>query len=74
MAESYPNSWKTLSEKEKLLITSNFAFSQSVFKRLVLQTHKKKGLFGKGLILYHAMWLSPIAQSIALRTREQVAG
>ena len=36
-------------EKEKLLVTSNFSFSRSVFKRLVLQTHKNQGLFGKGL-------------------------
>ena len=36
-------------EKEKLLITSNFSFSHSVFKRLVLQTRKNQGLFGKGL-------------------------
>ena len=27
-----------------------FPFSHSVFKRLVLQTHKNQGLFGKGLI------------------------
>ena len=40
---------KTLWEKEKLLVTSNFSFSHSVFKRLVLQTHKNQGLFGKGL-------------------------
>ena len=39
---------KTLWEKEKLIVTSNFSFSQSVYKRLVLQTHKKQGLFGKG--------------------------
>ena len=40
-------------EKEKLLITSNFSFFHSVFKRLVLQTQKKKqDLFGKGLTLY----------------------
>ena len=26
-----------------------FSFSHSVFKRLLLQTHEKKGLFGKGL-------------------------
>ena len=38
-------------EKEKLLITSNFSFSCSVFKRLVLQTCKNHGLFWKGLIL-----------------------
>ena len=29
---------------------SNFSFSHSVFKRLLLQTHKNQGLFGKGLI------------------------
>ena len=29
---------------------SNFSFSQSVFKRLVLQTRKNQDLFGKGLI------------------------
>ena len=29
--------------KEKLLIMSNFSFSHSVFKRLVLQTRKKQG-------------------------------
>ena len=28
---------------------SNFSFSHSVFKRLVLQTRKNQGLFGKGL-------------------------
>ena len=49
LAESYPNDWKTLREKEKLLVTSNFSFSHSVFKRLVLQTRKNQGLFGKGL-------------------------
>ena len=37
--------WK----KEKLLVTSNFSFSHSVFERLVLHTHKNQGLFGKGL-------------------------
>ena len=36
-------------EIEKLLVTSNFSFSHSVFKRLVLQTRKNQGLFGKGL-------------------------
>ena len=49
MAESSPNGQKTLWEKEKLLITSNFSFSHSVFKRLVLLTRKNWGLFGKGL-------------------------
>ena len=36
-------------EKEKLLFTSKFSFSHSIFKSLVLQTSKKDGLFGKGL-------------------------
>ena len=36
-------------EKEKLLIKSNFSFLHSLFKRLLLQTSKTKGLFGKGL-------------------------
>ena len=35
--------------KEKLLLMSNFSFSRSVFNRLVLQTRKNQGLFGKGL-------------------------
>ena len=34
---------------EKMLITGNFSFSHSVFKGLVLQTFKNKGIFGKGL-------------------------
>ena len=49
MVESSPNGYKTLWEKEKLLVTSNFSFSHSVFKRLVMQTRKNQGLFGKGL-------------------------
>ena len=34
---------------EKLLVTSNFSFSYSVFKRLVLQTRQNQGLSVKGL-------------------------
>ena len=49
VAESSSNGWKTLREKEKLLVTSNFSFSHSVFKRLILQTCKNQGLFVKGL-------------------------
>ena len=48
-AERFLNRYKTLGEKEKLLVTSNFSFSHSVFKRLVWQTPKIQGLFGKGL-------------------------
>ena len=40
---------KHCGEKEKLLVMSNFSFSHNVFKRLVLQTCKNQGLFGKGL-------------------------
>ena len=47
IAESSPNGYKTLWEKEKLLVTSNFSFSHSVFTRLVLQIRKNQGLFGK---------------------------
>ena len=46
---------ETLWEMEKLLVTSNFSFSHSVFKRLVLQTHKNQGWFGKGLTHSHTM-------------------
>ena len=49
MAESYPHGWKTLWEKEKLLVTSNFSFSHSVFKRLVSQGRQKVSLCGNGL-------------------------
>ena len=45
---------KTLLEKEKLLITSNFSFSHSVFKRLVFQGRQKVSLCGNGLTLYQA--------------------
>ena len=51
IVESFANEKKTVWEKETLLIMSNFSFSYSVFKRLVLQTRKHQGLFGKGLNL-----------------------
>ena len=50
MGESSPKGLKTLCEKEKVLLMSNFSFSHSVFKRLILQTRKNQGFFGKGLI------------------------
>ena len=49
MAEGYPYGEKTMREKEKLLVTSYFSFSHSVFKILVLQTRKNQGMFWKGL-------------------------
>ena len=42
MAESPLKGWE-------MLVTCNFSSSHSVFKRLVSQTCKNKGLFGKGL-------------------------
>ena len=57
MEESYryPNRYKTLWEKEKLLVMSNFSFSHSVFKRLVSQGRQKVSLCGNGLD--NKMWL-----------------
>ena len=48
MAESSAKDYKTMWEKEKLLVTSHFSFSYSVFKRLVLQTCKARACLGKG--------------------------
>ena len=48
MPESFQNLYKRLWEKEKLLIMSNFSFSCSVFKSLVLHTRENQGLFEKG--------------------------
>ena len=55
MAASYPNEKKTLWEKEKLLVTSNFSFSHSVFKRHVSQGRQKVSLCGNGLTCYHTI-------------------
>ena len=60
MAESSPKGQKTLWEKVKLLVTSNFTFSHSVFKRLVMQTRKNQGLFGKGLNSISIIVLQPV--------------
>ena len=52
MPKSSPEGQKTLWEKEKLLVMSNFFFSLSVFKRLLQQTFKNQGLFGEGLSVF----------------------
>ena len=49
MAKSSPKELKTLLEKEKLLVTSNF-FSHSVFKIFVLKIRKKPGLIWESVI------------------------
>ena len=50
MAESSTNGQKTLWEKEKLLVKSNFCFSHSFFKRLILHARKNQGEFRQKLI------------------------
>ena len=70
---SYSNRQKTLREKEKLLVTSNFSFSHSVFKRLVLQTCKNQGLFGKGLnSVSSTLWLLGVTQGAFATSVDQV--
>ena len=49
IAQSSLNRSKTLWVKEKLLVTSNFSFSHSVFQRLVSQGRPKVLLCGNGL-------------------------
>ena len=47
-------------EKEKLLVTSNFSFPHSVFKRLLWQAGKNQGFeitVGKGEIARHKQFL-----------------
>ena len=48
-SKSTPNGYKTLWEKEKLLVMSTFSFSHSVLKLLFLKTCKNQCLFGKRL-------------------------
>ena len=60
--------YKRLCEKEKLLIMSNFSFSNSVFKGLELQTLKNQALFGKGLKAYEVQDFGRILQEL-LRSR-----
>ena len=47
-----------LLEKKKLPLTSNIFFP-SVFKRLKLQTHKTRGLFGNGLTVLLKLVVQP---------------
>ena len=42
--------FKQVENTVKVAVNSNFSFCYSVFKRLVLQTSKNKGLFGNRLI------------------------
>ena len=50
---------KHCGEKEKLLVTSNFSFSHSVFQKLLYSKHvKTKACLGKGLTLLLLFLLS----------------
>ena len=47
MAESSLKGWKTLSEKEKLLVMSNFSFFLQCFQKTCI-AWEKKACLGKG--------------------------
>ena len=47
---------KTMWEKQKLLVTSNFSFSYNVFKSCLLLVHQNDNLWSKGLKL-QTVWL-----------------
>ena len=46
MAESSPNGFKGMREKEKLLVTSNFSFSHSLQKTCTAYTQKTRACLG----------------------------
>ena len=52
MIEKFSERVENFVGREKLLFMNNFSFSHRVFKRLVQQECKNKGLFGKGFYLY----------------------
>ena len=63
---------KKLWEKETLLVRSNFSFSHSVFKGLVLQKRKNQGLFGKGFNPFpNKPWFLRVCSSYLLKTLEE---
>ena len=49
-----------MGEKEKLLVTSNFSFSHSVFRRLVSQGRQKVSLCGNWLSQGLANWFCTV--------------
>ena len=56
-------------KKEKLLVTSNFSFSDRVFKEVVLQTCGNKSLFGKELSMVcqcTSCWLNQSVENAAV--------
>ena len=47
--------WKTLWEKGKLLVTSNFSFSHNFFHSYISLVRRNAALCGNGLTLYHTV-------------------
>ena len=60
--------------KEKLLVMSNFSFSQSVFKRLVLQIRKNQGLFGKGVRVIKGQHFMKMSQEFKKKANKLTSG
>ena len=66
MVEIPPKGYETLWKKDKLLVTSNFSFSCSVFKILALQTGKNKALFGDVLNLVNSELLETLSNKLRI--------
>ena len=58
-------SYKTLWEKNKLLVTSNFFFSHNVFKSCLLLTRQNEYLWSKGL-KYGNIWKMTICSCVVV--------
>ena len=65
IAESFPNGWKTMWEKEKLLLRAISSFPTLFLKDLYCRHVKNQGLFGQGLknmfIIHFAYELSVLS-------------
>ena len=63
LVESSPKGMESTVGKGEIARYEQFSFSHSVFKRLVMQTRKNQGLFGKGLKLEILLgWVENIAR------------
>ena len=74
MARVLQKGRKDCEEKRRNCLLQAFShFSQSVFKRFVLQTCKDEGLFGKGLNGSSHQLNSPIKQTCISKTLKKIA-
>ena len=69
---NYLNEQKTLWEKEKLLLTSNFSFSQNVFKSCLLFMRENEYLWSKGLNISVVLWETTLTISGSLEAGSPV--